>query len=348
MEIRCSKPEDKSAVIDFVTSSPGANIYHTWNWKRLLEATYRYKPQYLLAIENSEVRGMLPLYVVRSILGKKRLVCLPYSHCVAPLFDSREILQAILKYAQDLAQSLNAGYIQIKSELSVPDETWIQASFYFNSILDLNRNIDEIHMGMKASTRRNIKKAQKMNLSIHVGNQPKDFASFYELMVETRKRQGSPPYSISFFYNLYKHLEPSQMKLFLVLNDEVPIAGLIMLYHGENAIYAYGASTSDRGLLQLRPNDLLFWHAITDAHAAGFKAFDFGITPLYNQNLLRYKSQWGTANSESVFTYFLNNLNQVPSIDRTGRLISISSSVIRKLPTPILKTFGPLLMRFFG
>lgn len=208
--------------------------------------------------------------------------------------------------------------------------------------------MDEIYKGMKASTRRNIKKGEKMSLIIQTGDQQKDFAVFYELMVETRKRQGSPPYSKTFFYNLYHYLEPYQIKLFLALKGDIPIAGLIMLYHGTNALYAYGASTSNRQLLQLRPNDLLFRHAIADAHSAGFEEFDFGITPLYNESLFRYKSQWGTVNSKSIFTYYLNNIAKVPSIDRTGSLFRISSFIIRKLPTPILKAFGPVILRAAG
>ncbi|MBW1893187.1 MAG: peptidoglycan bridge formation glycyltransferase FemA/FemB family protein [Deltaproteobacteria bacterium] len=208
--------------------------------------------------------------------------------------------------------------------------------------------IDDIHKEIKSSTRRNIKKAEKAGVKIKTGICKKDYIAFYELMTETRKRQGSPPYSKAFFTHLFSNLDSSQIQLFMAFKNDQPIAGIIMFYHGATALYAYGASVSDTKLLQMRPNDLLFWTVIKDANQKGFKDFDFGITHLSNQGLLRFKSQWGTINEEFKYTYYLNNINRTPSIDRSGKIAKLISRIFRVAPPPLLKITGPIALKLLG
>jgi len=348
MIVRYLKPEDENLVDAYAASHKDALIYHTTQWKRVIEKTYGYKPAYLLALENDRVHGLLPLFIVRGLWGKKRLVSLPYSHMVQPICEDETVLAIILSRAEEIAKKLNAEYIQLKCELKEPGPKWEQASFCFDSRLGLGKDIDAIFKKFKSNTRRNIKKAQKSELSIHIGRRPKDFEAFYDLIVETRKRQGAPPYSKAFFLQLYEHLDPKQMQLYLASYKNRPIAGIIMLYHGLNAIYAYGASVSDRTLLQMRPNDLLFWNVIKDAWQNDYQCFDFGITPFHNRGLLRFKSQWGTIDTNVQYTYYLNRVSKVPVLDRSGRLGTFVSSMFRFLPRSILKAIGPIVLKLLG
>ena len=167
-------------------------------------------------------------------------------------------------------------------------------------------------------------------------------------MVETRKRQGVPVYPLTFFYNIFRLLGSSQKRLYLIYKDTLPIAGILMLYHGNRAIYGYGASVNDKGLLRLRPNELLFWTAIKEAQEKGYHWFDFGITHKNNNGLLRFKSQWGATTSPIIYSYFLNKLRKVPEQKREGIVFSTASSCLKILPRPIFKSIGPRLMKLLG
>jgi lipid II:glycine glycyltransferase (peptidoglycan interpeptide bridge formation enzyme) len=167
-------------------------------------------------------------------------------------------------------------------------------------------------------------------------------------MNETRQRQGSLPYSRNFFSYLYQLVNASQCKLYLAYAGSQPIAGLIIFQHGERAIYAYGASTNNRKMLQMRPNELLFWTSIVDAHRSGCSVYDFGITPLAHNSLMRFKSQWGPENRKLFYSYFLNRSKSLPSIDRSGVFATTSSKILNKLPIPILKSVGPVFLKILG
>ena len=281
------------------------------------------------------------------------MISIPFSHSVQPLYDSKNTIEEILTYSQNIAGEINADYVLLKCDVNISQteldkSKWIQNSSFSESILKLSKPIEDIHKAIKSSTRRNIKKANKAGIRIKTGTCKKDYLAFYELMTETRKRQGSPPYSKAFFTHLFYNLKSSHIKLFIALKHEKPLAGIIILYHGSTALYAYGASVSDTKLLQMRPNDLLFWTVIKDAWENKYEYFDFGITHISNLGLQRFKAQWGTVNKELNYTYYLNNIIKAPSIDRSGQVARLVSGIFRNAPTPLLKIIGPIALKFLG
>jgi len=344
---RFMKTEDAPNIRSYVESNESATIYHTLDWKEIIESTYRYALRVIVCMIDNRVAGVLPLAQFRNYRGQKKIVGLPFSHFVQPLYSSIEALNALLSFAETTAQKRNAGYLEIKSNIG-GRRNWHTISTYMLSELNLNRNIKDIHKSLKPSVRRNIKKAKAYGVSVRIENNRCAFNNFYDLMIETRHRQGSPPYARLFFENLFKYLSPSKRKLFIAYHGTQPIAGIIMLVHGKRTIYAYGASRSDKNLLQLRPNDLLFWKSIEDAHHSGFDVYDFGITHIDHSSLLRFKSQWGPVNHKLFYSYYLCRSKTIPRINRSGTFGRISSTVLRRLPVPVFKIAGPMLLRFLG
>lgn len=344
---RFMTPEDEDALRCFVESNPYALVYHTRAWKKVLENTYRYASRYVISLTDSRISGLLPLMRLRNIKGRKIIAGLPFSHYVPPLYESPEDLLALVQFAEKLARQMKVGFIEVKSDIGAHDH-WHKISDYMISKLHLNRNINEIYSGFKPSVRRNIRKAKSSGVTIRVEKSRQALDAFYELMVETRQRQGSIPYGKQFFNYLFQYLDASKRKLYLAYHGARPIAGLLMMFHGKRAIYAYGASKSDRALLKYRPNDLLFWQSITDSHAQRFETYDFGITPIMHKSLLRFKSQWGTESQRLTYSYFSCRTKSFTRIDRSGLLMKAASSIFRVLPIPVYKKLGPEIIRFLG
>ena len=344
---RLMTPEDEDAVRCFVESNPNAMVYHTLAWKRVLERTYGYASSYIVSLTDSRISGVLPLMQVRNVRGQKNIVGLPFSHYVQPLYKSPADLRALMLFAEKIAKQMNAGFIEIKSAIDTHGR-WHQSSGYTVSKLYLNRDIQEIYSMFKPSVRRNIRKAESSGIRIRIEKSKHALDSFYELMIETRQRQGSIPYARNFFCYLFRYLDASKRKLYLAYHGRRPIAGLMMMFQGRRAIYAYGASKSDSALLKYRPNDLLFWRSIEDAHSQRFEIYDFGITPLTNDSLLRFKTQWGTENRRLYYSYFLCQAKTVSRVKRSGITMKVASTILGSLPTPVFKVVGSNIIRFFG
>jgi len=62
-------------------------FFHKIGWKQLIERVYGYKPIYLMAINNDDIIGVLPLFYVQHwALGKKLISFhLPFMEGSAPI-----------------------------------------------------------------------------------------------------------------------------------------------------------------------------------------------------------------------------------------------------------------------
>lgn len=59
----------------------GASIYHTPEWRMLLESAFGFEPCYLFAVDETDaVRGLLPLFHIKSRITGERLCSVPFSH----------------------------------------------------------------------------------------------------------------------------------------------------------------------------------------------------------------------------------------------------------------------------
>jgi lipid II:glycine glycyltransferase (peptidoglycan interpeptide bridge formation enzyme) len=140
-------------------------------------------------------------------------------------------------------------------------------------VLDLDKSEEELMAGMRKTTRYEIKRAQKLGVTIHTGF--KDFLSLYK---ETSRRQGFVGHSGI----------KEEIALFaqdaLVLNasyEGKTLASAIILFWGDEAIYHHGASLPGK----IPASYLLQWEAIREAKKRGKKVYNFwGIAPEDNLN----------------------------------------------------------------
>jgi len=327
-------------------------IYHTLEWKSIIERTYDYKPYYVVAKDDAKIIGALPLFEVRSFVFGRRLVSIPFSHRVPVLYQNDvPILEKLLEFACDLTRVKGCKYLEIKHGAGLALNMGVKVNeHFFNSVLDLSGTLDDLWHGFDSgSVRWGINRAKRSHLEIEKGSTLEDYRKYHRLELETRKVQGVPPYPFRFFRNLRDHLGSShKLRLYLAYLDDVCVAGIIVLCHNGRAIYGYSSSLKKREYLQIQPNNLLLWTALQELHSDGYREFDFGITHPSNEGLLRFKSHWGTRDYKIPYHYFLNKIEEIPVIDRTSRKIRLASPILKALPTPILEWIGPHLLRHVG
>ena len=143
-------------------------------------------------------------------------------------------------------------------------------------ILDLRKTKEELLAQMKSKTRYNIRLAEKKNIEIKIfsltDNQVKEgFFSFFQLLSETAKRDNFSLHPKSHYQNL---LETGLVKLFLAYYQKEIIAGIMVGFFGQTAVYLHGASAFQRR--QLMAPYFLQWQAIKFAKENNFSAYDFG------------------------------------------------------------------------
>ncbi|MCM1320734.1 MAG: peptidoglycan bridge formation glycyltransferase FemA/FemB family protein [Bacteroides sp.] len=164
-----------------------------------------------------------------------------------------------------------------------------------NAVLTVSQLLEN----MKPKWRYNIRLAEKKGVVVRRGT-IHDISVFYDLYLETAKRDGIAVHAESYYRSLFELAEKSggqKITLYVAEYDGVPIASIITLFTKSEAIYLYGASSNlHRNYM---PAYLLQWTAITDAMHYGSKVYDFyGIPPVDDKThpmygLYRFKTGFG-------------------------------------------------------
>jgi lipid II:glycine glycyltransferase (peptidoglycan interpeptide bridge formation enzyme) len=149
-------------------------------------------------------------------------------------------------------------------------------------VLDLDKSEDELLKAMKPKTRYNLRLAGRRGVLVRRAETLADLHAFYKLLEITSERDRFGIHTFPYYKRLWAVFGPEGSNTALVLladhPDEVeraqgPIAGLLTLRFGREAIYMYGAS-DNRGREHM-PNYLLQWEAIRWARQQGCARYDF-------------------------------------------------------------------------
>lgn len=145
--------------------------------------------------------------------------------------------------------------------------------------VDLCPDEDAILARMKPKWRYNIRLGGRKAAIIRCG--PERLADFYALLEETARRDHirihNPAYYRTLF-DLAAAAPPIAVSLYLAEYESAPVAGIVTLFRGKEAVYLYGASSNEHR--NLMAPYALQWQAMRDAKAAGCAYYDlFGIPP---------------------------------------------------------------------
>ncbi|MEU5624967.1 lipid II:glycine glycyltransferase FemX [Streptomyces tendae] len=175
------------------------------------------------------------------------------------------------------------------------------------------RTEDALLKGMNQLWRRNIRKAAKEGVEVTTGRvageqvtsgrstsgqgttrrdmtgrdadgqglSGEDLQAFHDLYVHTAERDRFTPRPLRYFETMFAVLgaeEPERVRLYLARHRGDLVAATVMVRVGTHAVYAYGASSTEKR--EVRGSNACQWAMIRDALAAGCDVYDLrGITP---------------------------------------------------------------------
>jgi CelD/BcsL family acetyltransferase involved in cellulose biosynthesis len=319
-------PLDDPRWTAFAGACPDAGPFHHPAWASLLADCYGFRPFALgLAGADGALRAGLPVLDV----GRGRWVSLPFTDACAPLGD-RAGLAAVLGALPRL--ELHAALAGPGLSPSVRGVT---------HALALDRDAGAVRSRFHSQMRRNVARAERERLVVRPADSEHDLVGhFYDLHLQTRRRQGVPVQPRRFFRLLWERLiEPGLGTTLLVLQGTTPVAGAVFLEWNGTVVYKFGAS--DPAAWALRPNNLLFWEAIRAACERGDRTFDFGRTDLGNHGLRQFKTGWGAVEQPLVYTF----AGPAPGEAR-GRAAAGLELAIRRSPPWVCRAIGELAYKY--
>lgn len=342
MEISKLKKSDEKEWDRYVMKSEDSTFYHQIGWKNVVEKTYGHKPIYLIAREDGEIKGILPLFLMKSRLFGKKLVSVPFAPYGGVCADNDKVLDSILEDAISWVDELDVDYLELRSYMRYKIDGITDKS-YFTLNLDLTPGVDYLWNGFRKSMRRYIKKAGRNNLEFTIESKSsKNLKDFYELYCKKMKEFGTPTHSYKFF-KLIKSEFPEYIKIATVKYQTYTIAALFLLIFKKTMIYGWGAS--DKQYTSMYPNYLLFWELIKYMNKNGYKYLDFGRSIL-NDGTFLFKKGWGAKPKQLYYQYY-GKYNVTMSSNKFNPRRQIFMKIWKIIPIEIVNMIGPMIRKNF-
>lgn len=327
---------------ELLLNSTVSSIFHSSFWAKVLVDSYHFTPVYLASIQNNSFSFLLPLMSIDHFFSGKHGVSLPFTDYCEPIvtngFTKSEIFNEIYEYSH----SCNWNSVELRgSNKYFADQTFF-VRYYIHKI-NLTDNPDKIFIHFKSNVRRNIRKAERSELSIKIDNSYEGIKNYYKLHCLTRKRHGIPPQPFHFFRNIYEHIITKGHGTIInaIYKNEV-IATAVYLHFGHEVVYKFGAS--NKLYQHLRANNLIMWHAIQLFSNQGYNILNLGKTDLENEGLRRFKLSWGA--QESELKYFKYDFKKSHFIKGKVRENSWFTKILNKMPVKFLELSGSLFYKY--
>ena len=341
LDIKILNPLDYDDWNEQIAELPGSTIFHTSNWAAVLCESYGYQPRYFTALKENRIVGCIPMMHVDSLITGRRGVSLPFTDECHPL-GSPECVETLLKIAK--SHALETGWKRIQLRGNFHTIRSVPSSTFKSHVIDLNQSKDQLLRKLRKSTRRNIEKANRNKVGIHDSSNARAVKTFCLLNCMTRRRHGLPPQPKRFFDRIEKHILLPGMGFVLTAEvDGGAVASAVFFHFKQLVVYKYSAS--DMAYQNLRPNNLLIWHAIEKCRAAGFSQIHLGRTEVHHRGLLQFKRGWGAI--EKDLHYYDYSPKDRRYYQNNGTLRS-SYTLFKKMPMSLLKLSGRILYRHVG
>ena len=335
-------PADRADWNQELLSMPGHSFFHSSTWSDVLKESYRYRPFYFADCVKGEVKSVLPVMGVESLITGKRGVSLPFSDYCEPLADDAQSFRVLLAAAIEHGRREHWKYLEIRGGQRFLEGEDEEAA-YLGHVIDLTNGA--LDSELRDSNRRNIRKAEKEGVEVEITTAPEALTDFYRLNCLTRKEHGIPPQPLAFFQAFFERVICGTSGFVArAVFDGRTIASNVYILFGGKAIYKYGAS--DRQYNHLRANNLLMWKAIEFCSEIGMESLCLGRTDFDHHGLRQFKAGWNAR--EYTIKYYRYSFGESKFVKGSNPVPGFAHKLFRKLPSPILNAAGSLLYRHIG
>lgn len=279
--IRSSRVLDP-AQWDQIISELDGSILQCWRWGAF-KAFHGWEPLRLVVRTGDRVGAAAQMLIRR--MGPFTVLYVPRGPAVAPDASPGEIA-ALTLAIDEIARKRRSVIAFIEPDVPI-DQLATRGSLGWNrSSVELQplRTIkvpvtgsdDEILESMKSKTRYNVRLAGRRGVTVRQAT-IEETPDFYEVLEETSSRDEFGIHSIEYYADMIDAFGEDAALLVAEFDGSL-VAGAIVLKHGNEAIYMFGASA--RSAQRHMPTHLLQFEAMKWARERGCSTYDlWGIPP---------------------------------------------------------------------
>lgn len=334
----------------YVRNSPHGLPQHLSGWRDVLQNTYGYSTDFLLATTHAAegngesgdaIVGVMPLYFVRSLLTGRNVATLPGGLCA----ENAAVARMLIARGRELAAARNAQRLLLQDSRHSWDADLHSSQEHEAWLLHVEPSEEAMMSSIHRNIRRQIRMAQRNELVARVDRTGELLGDFYSVLSRFTHQVGTPVFGLNFLQNIVEAF-PDGFNIVVVYKDNAPIGGYFQLEMGTTMYGVWGAALRD--YLSLRPVYLAYWTILADCIARGFQQLDMGRSAK-DSNASKFKAQWGGV-ATPIYQQVANLAGDPMPSSPTERVRNdskyrIFTQLWPKLPFPVAQYLGPKLRR---
>jgi FemAB-related protein (PEP-CTERM system-associated) len=321
----------------FIRSCEGWTHSHLYGWKSVIEATFGHESLYLVARENDQIAGVLPLVHVKSRLFGHYLVSMPFLNYGGPLGSTRAIT-ALVDEASRVAAGSGVSLLELRSRRRLALD--LPASHRKITVVrQLFGDPDRLWADLRSKTRTRVRRPQKQGIRVRFG--PAEASAFHRVFSRHMRDLGTPTLPMRFFARIRETFGDSVWFGTAYLGGEPIAAGCALRWQDEVEMTWSSTLSSHR---RHGTNMLLFWEFMKRGASEGLSLFNFGrSTP--GTGTHEFKRQWGSRD-EQLWWYYRTDgeREKTPSPDDDS--YAWGPRIWRRLPVALTRVIGPRIVRY--
>jgi FemAB-related protein (PEP-CTERM system-associated) len=335
-ELRSSHTPEWDA---FVRDRGDGSPFHLTAWKRVVEQAYGHRAHYLVARRGGGIEGVLPLFEMRTLLGRHVLVSVPYGVYGGVCAASPDAARALVDAATHLARARGAAHVELRHRgdpgLGLPTK-----ALYVTFSRPLGVTDEENALAIPRKQRRMTRQGARHGLVTRWGRD--HFDAFYDVYAESLRNLGSPVFPRRLLWAVLDAFE-KEAELLTVWQGSTLLGGVLTLFYEDQVLPYYGAARRDAR--QYGVNDFMYWELMCHATRAGFRTFDFGRSRV-GTGAYDFKRHWGFEPVPLPYQYLLVGTDRLPNVNPSNPRWRIAVRTWQRLPLPVANRIGPVLTRF--
>lgn len=340
MEAILATEQDSPAWDEFVMANPASIAWQSFGWSRVVRSHYGLPFMPLAVFQGREIRGILPLYLMKGWNGKNALVSVPYAVAGGILADDPAVRTLLLDKAVDLSRQFGSCRITLKQYKSRIEGDLRTDDNYYNRELSLTKDIAEIWGRISEENRQRITEAGPLGGTLEYPSN--NTGVFHDLLVSHLHGRGVPCVSRRWIEDLLSF----QMYSIAFLKAGGRIVAGTMVKEFKSTIsfpFTFLAGNPHGGTLHVYD---LYWKLIEHFALRGKTIFHSGRIPA-TDDTEAHRLGWGGVKYPYFYQYYPNTDAKTEYATRRGGKRALVEKCWKRLPVGVARFLGPRVVRYF-
>ena len=323
----------------YVQGHVGGTVFHSAAWLEILQASYRRPYSHICVKEDGRIRGLVSLYRVRGLSGRKSLYSLPFTAYGGILSDGPQVSRLLHDECLAIAKRENAGMIHLRNTVpSGLDLPTADLNVQFTKALPQTEEacLESIPRKSRATVRKSM---LNHGLSYEVSG---DWKLLWHLSAVNLKKLGTPAFPREFYRAIMERMGDKADILFVKYQGK-PICGVMTFYFKDVCNPYFSGALGEYNFTGA--NNYMYYALMCHGLKRGCKEFDFGKSRR-GSGSFDFKKNMGFEPRTLPFQYIFNTRKDLPNFNPSNPKLALFLRAWSSQPLWTSKILGPLLNRF--